>query len=202
MTTTELSSRNERPVIAIIGPSASGKSSVVRELHRRRLIRVHPTWTTRPPRPDESKGSLEHRFVSDAVFDELFGRGFFVETAALPGLPYRYGLPPIRTSRHGRIDTVMLRAPLVARVAQIVPRLVVYQIADELERARERLVGRRCPAEEVAARLRDHRREIEDGRRVADRVFVNDGRLAALVDAVAAALCSDITGTTDRRVAS
>jgi guanylate kinase len=191
-----------QPVLVVIGPSASGKSSVVRALHRRRLIRVHPTWTTRPPRADESKGSVEHRFVSEANFDELCGRGFFVETGSLPGLPHRYGLPPLHTSRQGRIDAVMLRAPLVPHVARIFPSLVVYQIADQRERARERLLERGSPPEELTARLGDHRREIAAGRRLADRVFFNDGCLAALVDAVAAALCSDIPGTTSDRGAS
>ena len=76
-----------RPVLVVIGPSASGKSTAVRELHRRGVAHVHPTWTTRPRRPDEGDGTLEHRFVTDAMFDELDAAGFFLGTVVLPGLP-------------------------------------------------------------------------------------------------------------------
>src|SRR3954451_2133494 len=106
--------RSRRPVVVFIGPSGSGKSTVVRELADRGLVTVHPTWTTRPRRQDEQAGSLEHRFVSDAEFDRLCERGFFLETVTLFGLPYRYGLPPVGSPRAtGALDAVMLRAPLV-----------------------------------------------------------------------------------------
>jgi guanylate kinase len=181
-----------RPVVVVIGPSGSGKSSVVRELERRDVLRVHPTWTTRPRRPDEADGSLEHRFVSEAEFDQLRVEGFFQDTGTLFGLPHRYGLPPLRVSPTGPFDAVMLRAPFVERFSKLVPHRLVYQIRDDIERARCRLVARGVGPRELAARLDDNRREIAAGRRVADRVFVNDRTLDALVDAVAVALTTDI----------
>src|SRR5262245_1110257 len=104
------------PVVAIIGGSGSGKSSVVRELHRRGLVNVHPTWTTRPRRGDETGGSLEHRFVTDKGFDRLEADGCFCDTVAMFGLPYRYGLPARRRRVPGRVDVVMVRAQLVDRL--------------------------------------------------------------------------------------
>lgn len=97
-----------RPVLVFIGPSGGGKSTVVRTLAREGVLRVHPTWTTRPRRADEAWGSLEHRFLSNPQFDYLCGRGFFVDTVSLFGLPYRYGLPPLRRTATGPVDTVML----------------------------------------------------------------------------------------------
>ena len=91
-----------RPVLVVIGPSASGKSSAVRELHRRGVVRVHPTWTTRPRRPDEGDGAPEHRFVTDTIFDDLEAAGFFLGTVCLPGLPYRYALPQVTGATTGR----------------------------------------------------------------------------------------------------
>jgi guanylate kinase len=180
-----------RPVLVVIGPSASGKSTVVRELARRGIVRVHPTWTTRPRRPDERRGSLEHRFVTEQVFDQLVADGFFLEAVRLFGLPYRYGLPPLRPSATGPLDAVMLRAPVVPTFARSVPRHLVYQVEDPTDRPRERLVQRGVGAEEVAARLDDNRREIAAGRRIADRVFRNDGSLDELVDRVATAVRCD-----------
>jgi len=184
--------QNRRPVLVVIGPSASGKSSVVRALHDRGLVRLHPTWTTRPRRSDEIAGSPEHRFVSDEGFDDLAGSGFFLDTVTLFGLPHRYGLPPVAMSTEGPLDVVMLRAPLVARFARFVPNHLVYQIESEPEEGRDRLLERGCIGAELAGRLVDNDREVACGRRIADRVFVNDGDLDGLVEAVVAALLVDV----------
>src|SRR4030095_14446484 len=94
-----------RLVLVIIGPSASGKSSLVRELHRRRVVRAHPTWTTRPRRDAEPGGPPQHRFAWAAESDELCARGHSLAPAALPGLPHRYGLAPLPADP-GPVDTV------------------------------------------------------------------------------------------------
>src|SRR6476660_9759614 len=41
-------------LLVFIGPSGSGKSTIVRTLVERRVVTVHPTWTTRPRRADEA----------------------------------------------------------------------------------------------------------------------------------------------------
>jgi ribose 1,5-bisphosphokinase PhnN len=168
-------------VIAVIGPSAAGKSAVVRELHRRGLVTVHPTWTTRPRRPDEQAGSFEHRFVSDAAFNRLP----FAAVGSLPGLPYRYGLMPVPTA-----GVVLLRAPFVPVLAELVPDLAVVEIVDRPARIAARLRDRGSGAAEVEARLADVEREADEGRDVADLVFVNRSTIADLADRVAGALAS------------
>jgi guanylate kinase len=194
VTTTHPVTRPSRSVLAVIGPSASGKSSLVRELHGRGIVRVHPTWTTRPRRPDELAGSPEHRFVSDDTFDALAARGFFLDTVEMFGLPYRYGLPALASaSAGGLVDAVMLRAPLVDRFTALVGRPLVYQVEDTSERPCRRLLERGSDRAEVVARLDDNVREIALGREVADRVFANDGSLDDLADAVAAALAVDVS---------
>jgi guanylate kinase len=173
-------------LLVVIGPSGSGKSTAVRRLVDRGRLRVHPTWTTRPRRPDERTGSTEHRFVDDDRFDALRDRCFFLDTVELFGLPHRYGLPPIRRSTDGRVDTVMLRAPLVDRFRAVVPEpTVVVQIecADD-EQILERLRRRATTAEDRRARLADNRAESALGRTVADVVLANDGTIEQLTDAL------------------
>jgi guanylate kinase len=180
-----------RLLLVVIGPSATGKSSLVWELHQRRVIRAHPTWTTRPRRKDEHGGTLDHRFVSDAEFDELCARRRFLATAALPGLPYRYGLTPLPAGP-GPVDAVILRAPFAELVGRLFPDQLVYQLEDTAQRARQRLLLRRCPPAELAARLDGRHRELATGRRVAHRVIVNDRPLPDLADVAAAALRLDL----------
>ena len=181
-----------RPLLVVIGPSASGKSAAVRELHRRGVVHVHPTWTTRPRRPDESDGVAEHRFVTEAMFDELEAEGYFLGTVSLPGLPYRYALPNVTLSDDGPIDAVMARAPFVELFAPYFADRLVYEIDDTRDRAEQRLEARGSDADEIDARLAGHLAEIEAGRRIAARCFVNDGTIDELVDALAAALRADV----------
>lgn len=174
------------PLLVIIGPSGSGKSSAARLLVHRGLVRVHPTWTTRPRRSDEHFGTPEHRFVDEATFDALVSAGFFLDTVSLFGLPYRYGLPPIRRSTDHRTDTVMLRAPLVKPFKRVVTDpTVVVQVEDDPRQIADRLHRRASTALELRCRLDDNDRETAAGRAVADRVLVNDGTLDELADALA-----------------
>lgn len=188
------------PLLVIIGPSGSGKSALVRHLAGPELLEVHPTWTTRPRRPDERFGSIEHRFVDEGTFDVLADAGFFLDTVELFGLPHRYGLRPIPPAGAGRIDTVMLRAPLVERFRRVVERPVfVVAVEDRPARSAERLVARGTTGVELERRLADNRQEVGLGRRLADLVLLNDGTLEDLGRAVLAALSG---ATTDREVAA
>lgn len=137
---------------------------------------------------------MEHRFVDDATFDALVRQGFFLANAALFGLSHRYGLPTIAGPAPGDealADAVILRAPVLARFAEFVPRHLTYQIDDRPDRIAARLSTRGCPPAELLARLQDNRAETEAGRALADRIFLNGGSLAELADHVAAALIGD-----------
>lgn len=177
------------PLLLIIGPSGSGKSTLVRALVDAGVLRVHPTWTTRPRRRDEAEGSPEHCFVDDEAFDRLVAAGAFLDTVALFGLPYRYGLPPIQRSRDGMVDAVMLRASLVGRFSEVsTDPAIVFQIEDEPVRMARRLRERSSSEEDFRCRIEDNRREIVAGRAIADRIFVNGGTVDDLAHDVTEAL--------------
>jgi guanylate kinase len=184
------------PLLVFIGPSATGKSSVVRRLVDRDVIAVHPTWTTRPRRHDESRGSVEHHFVSEAEFLRRRDEGFFLHTVQLFGMPHWYGLPTIEwTDDRGfgdrAVDAVMLRAPLVPILRSVYPDLVIYQIDAPREVVESRLASRGCAAAEHDARLADNEHEVTAGRRVAHRHFHNHGSLELVLDDIEQAIRSD-----------
>lgn len=179
------------PLLVIIGPSGSGKSTVARELVRRDCIRLLPTWTTRPPRADEigAASCPEHRFVNDDEFERMERTRFFLASGKLLGLDHRYGLLVPPTPYPGLIDAVIIRAAHVERLRALVDRqLLVYQVENHPESALSRVAARGLPAAEVEARTAKAAEEIEAGRRVADRVFVNSGTVGELMDAVVGAL--------------
>ena len=158
---------------------------------------IRPTWTTRPLRPEELGGTLEHRFVSDEEFDELHAGRFFCQTGAITGLPYRYGLPGFVPHDDGPLDAVILRASYVRELVSLVPGGVVYQIQDRCDRMAARIEGRGSAPAECRSRIGNNLAESRAGGRLARRTFVNDGPLEAVVDSVLKALTMDFPGRCD-----
>jgi guanylate kinase len=179
------------PLLVLIGPSGAGKSTVVRALAAAGVVDVNPSWTTRPPRPGELERCVEHRFVTDREFDALDRRGLFVETIRAFGLPYRYGLPAVRTPQDGAAPVLMLRAPHVTVLRRHYDRASIYQVEDTRERVAARLAARHADPAELGTRLRDYEVEVALGRVEAGRVFVNDRDVASLVSAVREAIAAD-----------
>lgn len=186
------------PIVAVIGPSGSGKSAVARYLHGSGVAQVCPTWTTRPIRADEKRSCVDHVFVSDAEFDARASAGFFTAIGHLPGLPHRYGLPAPADA--GRPVLMMMRAGHVAALRAAVHTVLVYQIVSPRAAVAARLAERGVPAAETRARLNTYVDETAAGRRLADRVFRNTAGIGELAGQVAAALCEDTVRNCPRSV--
>src|ERR1700753_644430 len=87
-------------VVVLSGPSAVGKSSVVRCL-RERIPNLHfsVSVTTRAPRPGEFAG-VDYHFVSPARFQQLIDQGALLEWAEIHGGLQRSGTlaAPVRAA--------------------------------------------------------------------------------------------------------
>lgn len=178
-------------LLVIIGPSGSGKSSAIRELVDRGTIEVTPSWTTRPPRPGELENALEHHFVSPAELEAKQAQGYFLEVVQMFGLPFKYALPPVEHDRPGIIPTVMLRASLMSMLPKHYPNFITYQIEDSLPRVRERLMARKLQGEELGSRLQDYDTEVQAGRGLAQRIFINKDDIETLVNQLELAITED-----------
>jgi guanylate kinase len=162
-------------LLVVIGPSASGKSSIVRELSACGLVHLHATWTTRPRRPDEGAECIEHRFVSAAEFALAEASGRFLETATISNLPYRYGLPHVELRTSGPLDTVMVRSAQVPLLRSHFPDAVVYALVARDQVTATRLRRRGGSDAELEVRVRDNTIERAAARRVAHRTFESSG---------------------------
>lgn len=177
-------------LLVLVGPSGGGKSSVARELHRRGVIDVWPTWTTRPPRADEQHGCLDHRFVCNRAFDEMQAQDFFIASGAHPGLPHRYGLAHPPTPPAPSLPALILRSGHVARVTSGRWPLI-YQVVAPADQHVQRLMTRGCDRRELAARVAASRDEIDVGRRISTRHFVTAQPTARIADQIESALDID-----------
>lgn len=146
-------------VVVLSGPSAVGKSSVVRCL-RQRIPNLHfsVSATTRAPRPGEIDG-VDYHFVSPARFQELIDQGELLEWAEIHGGLHRSGTlaQPVRTATASGVP-VLIEVDLAGAKAikRSMPEvLTVFLAPPSWADLEARLVGRGTETPEVIRRRLD-----------------------------------------------
>ena len=66
-------------MLILVGPSASGKSEIVKELIKHYNMEKLVTYTTRPKRLGEQNG-VDYHFIDKTLFNQKKETGFFIET--------------------------------------------------------------------------------------------------------------------------
>ncbi|MBO0676515.1 guanylate kinase [Mycolicibacterium sp. S2-37] len=164
-------------VIVLSGPSAVGKSTVVRCL-RDRIPDLYfsVSATTRAPRPGEVDG-VDYTFVTAERFQELIDDGALLEWADIHGGLHRSGTPaqPVRDAMAaGRPVLIEVDLAGANAVKQSMPEATTVFLAppswDALE---QRLRGRGTETEEVIARRLDTARTELAAQSGFDEVVVN-----------------------------
>lgn len=74
-------------MIVLVGESASGKSSIEKELVKTGKLKKIVSYTTRPPRQGEVDG-IDYYFISEEEFKKLQSENFFVEVGCYRGWYY------------------------------------------------------------------------------------------------------------------
>ncbi len=175
--------REPFPLI-LCAPTGTGKTTLARELLRRRDdVAFSISATTRPPRPGERDG-VDYHFLSDAEFDEMCEAGELLEWAHVH--QWRYGTPKgnlRRAQEQGRHLLLDIDVQGARQVTQAVPgALAVFLLPPSFDRLLERLHSRGSESEEERVRrMRTALTELE-GAGAFEHVIVND----RLEDAIAA----------------
>ena len=171
----------------ISAPSGSGKSTLVNEL--RKFVPglgFSISYTTRPPRGSEQNGR-EYHFISRQQFEEMIGRGEFLEHAEVFGNYYGTAKSVLEEARRRGNDVlldidVQGERQVKEKMPDAVSIFVLPPSRAELEsRLRKRSMSENVRSEEVIRRRLDTaRREIENYPNY-DYILVND-RLEQSVD--------------------
>ena len=146
----------EAPVVVLSGPSAVGKSTIVRCL-RDRIPDLHfsVSVTTRAPRPGEVDG-VDYSFVTPERFQQLIDDGALLEWAEIHGGLHRSGTPaqPVRDATSaGRPVLIEVDLAGARAVKQAMPEaLTVFLAPPSWEALESRLTGRGTETPEVMDR--------------------------------------------------
>jgi guanylate kinase len=176
------------PVIVLSGPSAVGKSTIVRCL-RERIPDLHfsVSVTTRAPRPGEVDG-VDYTFVSTERFEQLIDDGALLEWAEIHGGLHRSGTPaqPIRDAARAA-HPVLIEVDLAGAraVKKAMPEAVtVFLAPPSWEALERRLSGRGTESPEVMARRLQTARAEMAAQDDFDRVVVNSRLESACAELV------------------
>ncbi|KAA0023523.1 guanylate kinase [Antrihabitans cavernicola] len=165
-------------LVVLVGPSAVGKSTVVRCLRERLPELVFSvSATTRDPRPGEVDGK-DYHFVSRSEFDRLIDAGELLEWASIHSGLHRSGTPaaPVRQALDSG-SPVLVEVDLAGAraVHRSMPEAVLVFMAppswDELV---SRLTSRATESPEVIARRLETARVELAAKDEFDAVVVND----------------------------
>ena len=178
-------------LIALSGPSGSGKGTIVRSLLAQREDTVlSVSMTTRPPREEDVDGVTYH-FCTREQFEQTIAEDGFLEYAEYNGNYYGTPLAPIRRwLEEGKKVILEIEVQgaekVMERCLDLVSVFITIPSMEELER---RLRGRNSETEEaIAGRLATARYELGRAFRY-NYVVLNDevaqavARVNAIIDA-------------------
>ena len=177
-------------LVLIVGPSGSGKGSIIRELRKKHDDWVYPvSHTTRLIRPGEEDG-LVYRFISREEFESRIEEGQFLEYATVHGHDY-YGTDKRRIMEGLEAGKVVVREVGIQGFNSIVAAMSkenlvsVFVEVKSLEDLKERIRGRaEMSDEELDRRMESARAEIEQADKCNYRIVNEQGQLEESVDKV------------------
>lgn len=175
---------SEPALYIVASPSGGGKSSLIAALlERDDRVQLSVSHTTRPPRPGETDG-IHYHFVSTESFEDLAGRGEFLEHARVFDNRYGTGRQAVERQLAAGYDVLLdIDWQGARQIRENFPSCrTVFIVPPSLEELRRRLTGRGQDSEEtIERRMRQARAEISHWDEF-DFVLVNDQFDDALAD--------------------
>ena len=181
-------------VVVLSGPSAVGKSTVVRCLRERiPNLQFSVSAATRAPRPGEVDG-VDYTFVTPELFQQLIDDGALLEWAEIHGGLHRSGTlaEPVRAATASGLP-VLIEVDLAGAraIKKAMPEVVtVFLAPPSWQDLEARLVGRGTETPEAMRRRLDTARVEMAAQRDFDEVVVN-----SRLESACAELVSLLVGT-------
>lgn len=171
----------------VLGPSGSGKGTLIQALKAKHLDFVYPiSMTSRPKREGEKDGEVYH-FVSQSEFEERIDRDDFLEWAIVHE-KYYYGTlkkPILDGINSGNIVIREVDIQGFELIREILPQadfISVFIMPDSIENLIDRIKKRsKISDEEIERRIKSSQVEIDKSDECDYIIKNSDGQLAAAI---------------------
>lgn len=153
-------------IIAIIGPSASGKTTLKRSLQMESLV----TYTTRGPRNTEVDG-LDYLFVSREKFEDLLREGELLEHTIYHNHAYGMGLKQVENAvQNGQKIAVVLDSNGARKLKNLyLEKVLIVGTNSSYQNCKKRLNARGDDQADI--RLSTYEKEMEEMLILADLII-------------------------------
>lgn len=177
-------------LVLIVGPSGSGKGTIIKHLREKHPDWVYPvSYTTRAIRPGEEDGLVYH-FISEKEFQERMVAGRFLEYATIHEKGH-YGTDKeeiLGALREGKVVVREVDIQGFHSIRAVVPRgelLTIFIEAGDLDELKKRIADRgKLPEEEVERRMESARKEIAQAGECDYRIVNEYGKVDQAVEQV------------------
>lgn len=174
----------------ILGPSGSGKGTVLEALRMRHPEFVFPvSCTTRPKRPNEKEGEV-YEFVTSEIFERRKADGEFLEWAVVHH-DYSYGTlkaPILSALAAGKIVIREVDVQGLRSIREMIPRenlVSVFLTVPGWDTLHRRILKRAAmPEEELARRHESFLKEMEWAKECDHVIESVEGEIEELIGAV------------------
>ena len=159
-------------MILLVGPSASGKTEIAKELFNLYKIKKVITHTTRDKRVGEVNG-IDYHFVSKDEFLSLKENDYFVETTIYND--NYYGTSKVELQD----DKVIVVDPNGKNTFAALnnPHIVIFYIHANDELRKERMISRGDSEENIAQRLKKDKEYFSDSKKNnSDYIIINENK--------------------------
>ena len=151
---------SETKIFGLSAPSACGKTWLIEQLIKDKVVVGWPSHTTRPPRPGEVSTNYDHVFVDPTEFSNIKTTGGFAIATMFYG--HQYGLT--KPKEEGILPVMVLLKPEVIRDFNTTfgSRAIIFGIhaADGLRIAEKRMQERGQSRYDIDQRLARYEAEV------------------------------------------
>jgi len=181
---------NKGKFVLIVGPSGSGKGTIIKNIRKRHPDWIYPfSYTTRAMRPGEENG-LVYKFISKEEFEKGINDGKFLEYACVHEKGY-YGTAKDEIMKGLEEGNVVVREVDIQGFHSIKKALdaslliTIFIEAGDLDELKKRIAERGAlPDEEILRRMESAKREIAQADQCDFRIVNEYGKVDEAVNAV------------------
>lgn len=154
--------------LVFIGTSGVGKTTIAKELEKQSVVTFNKSHTTRQKRYDDDD---DHIYVTEEEFGQLEQSGYFMDVVDPFNNGDKYGYAPVYCTE-GTVPLILVRALILPLLDKHFSKYICYQI--EAPDSRISLVMNQRGEPDYSNRMKIQQLEVEKGREIASRVFVNE----------------------------